>query len=249
MIDFHTHILSKMDDGAKDDSVSVDVLLQEKAQGVKKIVFTPHYYGMRSVESFFLSRKEAMARLLPQIPQGIETRLGAEVHITGVNDPPHETLCSLAIEGTKCVMFEFPFLSAWSNTLVDKVADLVQETGYKPVIAHAERYAEILKDPALLSEFADMGCYVQLTTGAFLDKTMRNFAFAALRQGLVHCLGTDAHDAERRAPKYQAAKETVYDAGYGEEWDRTQEIMRRLLAGETPKLPFGNVRKVFGFYR
>ena len=113
MIDFHTHILSGIDDGAKDDSVSVDILLQEKAQGVKKIVFTPHYYAKRSAESFLQDRANAALRIQPNIPQGIDVRLGAEVRIEGINDPSHETLCSLAIEGTKCVLFEFPFLSAW----------------------------------------------------------------------------------------------------------------------------------------
>ena len=45
MIDFHTHILPGIDDGAKDVSVSAAMLEMEKEQGVNEIVLTPHYYG------------------------------------------------------------------------------------------------------------------------------------------------------------------------------------------------------------
>ena len=42
MIDFHTHILPGIDDGAKDVSVSAAMLEMEKEQGVNEIVLTPH---------------------------------------------------------------------------------------------------------------------------------------------------------------------------------------------------------------
>ena len=45
MIDFHTHILPGIDDGAKDVSVSAAMLEMEKEQGVNEIVLTPHYYA------------------------------------------------------------------------------------------------------------------------------------------------------------------------------------------------------------
>jgi protein-tyrosine phosphatase len=242
--------LPHFDDGAKNTEMSVAMLNRLHEQGVKTVVLTPHYYGKKSSPTDFIHRRNAMFdRIKAQIPEGMDVRLAAELHFTGFNMPENDELCKLAIEGTRYILVEFPFTTKWTGELLNRLYDFIRETDCIPIIAHAERYAEILKEPALLSEFADMGCYVQLTTGAFLDKTLRNFAFAALRQGLVHCLGTDAHDIERRPPRYQAAKETVYDAGYGEEWDRVQDIMQRLLAGETPKLPFGNVRKVFGFYR
>ena len=179
----------------------------------------------------------------------MEIRLGAEVHITGVNDPPHESLCALAIEGTKCVLFEFPFLTEWSGGLIDAVGDFAADTGYKPIIAHAERYAEIRQEPSLLTAFAEMGCYVQLNTRAFLEKNSKGFAFAALKNGLVHCLGTDAHDAQIRRPDYEQAKLAVCAAGYGEEWENVQETMRKIWAGETPSVSFGMMKKTLGFYR
>jgi protein-tyrosine phosphatase len=248
MIDFHTHVLPTIDDGAKDDSVSADILRQENEQGVQTIVFTPHYYGKREWEYFLEIRQAAMDKIKPLIPLNMEVRLGSEVHITGVNDPSYDTLCALAIEGTKCVLFEFPFLTEWSINLMEKVADFISDTGYTPIIAHAERYREFLLNPALLGEFIRMGCYIQISTSAFLRKSTKKFAFAALKRGLVHCLGTDTHNAENRAPDYAAAKRAVYDKGCGEQWEQAQKLMERILSGETPHVAYIPLRKKWGFY-
>lgn len=248
MIDFHTHVLPAIDDGAKDDSVSADILRQENEQGVRTIVFTPHYYGKRELEYFLDIRQAALDTIKPLIPSNMKVRLGAEVHVTGVNDPSYDTLCAMAIEGTKCVLFEFPFLTEWSINLTEKVSDFITDTGYTPIIAHVERYTEFLKNPMLLTEFVRMGCYVQLSTGAFLAKSTKKFAFTALKKGLVHCLGTDTHDADNRAPDYALAKQAVYKAGYGAQWERVQKCMQRILQGETPHVAYIPMRRKWGIY-
>ena len=45
MIDFHTHILPLMDDGSKSIEESIKMLKMLSAQGVKRIVATPHFYA------------------------------------------------------------------------------------------------------------------------------------------------------------------------------------------------------------
>lgn len=248
MIDFHTHVLPNVDDGAKDEIVSEAILRQEYEQGVRRIVCTPHYYGKRKLDCFLRMRKEAERKIRGFVLPDTEIRLGAEVHITGVNDPPYDALCALAIEGTKCVLFEFPFLTEWSMNLPEKVAGFISETGYTPVIAHAERYTEFLKNPQRLADFIRMGCYVQLSTGAFLKRATRRFAVMALKKGLVQCLGTDAHNADTRAPDYAAAKEVAYKAGCRKQWDYVQNFMGRILSGETPHVAYTSMRKIGKLY-
>ena len=53
MIDFHTHILPGLDDGAKSVAISAGLLQMEADQGVKEIVFTPHYYAKKTVPRNF----------------------------------------------------------------------------------------------------------------------------------------------------------------------------------------------------
>lgn len=47
MIDFHTHILPGIDDGAKSLEESLSLLKMEQEQGVDTIVLTPHYFHER----------------------------------------------------------------------------------------------------------------------------------------------------------------------------------------------------------
>ena len=248
MIDFHTHILPNIDDGANSVAVSAQLLAMEAEQGVTEIVFTPHYYGKRTVEEFIALRENAVEQIRGSMPNGMKVRLGAEVYLTGINDPTDEMLCDLAIEGTKCVLVEFPFSTAWSDRLLERVNSFIADTGYTPVIAHVERYAEALASPSVVFELVRMGCLIQLNTRAFTEKSTRRFAFALLKHGLVHCIGTDAHDLENRAPDYLSAERAVEKVGFDAEWTELQWCMRMTLAGETIRKPFSPVRKFGKFY-
>ncbi len=233
MIDIHTHVLAHLDDGARDTATSVALLKAEIAQGVTQVVLTPHYYGKKHPPRRFLEKRQEMyEHLKAKIPQGIEVRLGAEVHFTGINVPDFDELCLLAIEGTKYILLEFPFTSVWEKSLLDTVADFISETGYTPIIAHVERYREALKKPAIVSELVHMGCLIQVNTSSFLEKSTRKFAFALLKHGLVHCIGSDSHDLGGRAPNHALVREELAKAGYLAEWERAQNIMRQVLEGE-----------------
>ena len=235
MIDIHTHILPHFDDGAKDTQIARQMLDAERAQGVKTVVITPHFYGKRySPQQFLKRRDEAFALIKDTFPEGVEVRLGAEVHFTGINLPDFEELCLLAIEGTKCLLLEFPFTTKWTKALMDMLSDFIDETGYTPIIAHIERYEEVRKRPAYVTELVNMGCLLQVNAQAFVDKKDRGFAFALLKRGLVHCIGSDAHDMEMRSPDLTEAKKAIEKAGFAEQWERSQEITAKILSGEQP---------------
>ena len=251
MTDIHTHILPHLDDGAKDSETSRALLQAEQQQGVTTVVFTPHFYGKRHSPTQFLEkRNKAFERIKAQIPQGMQTRLGAEVHFTGINIPEYSELCKLAIEGTNYILLELPFTSKWTGEITSLISDFVYETEYTPIIAHVERYSEVLKKPSILGDFVQMGCLIQVNAEAFLHTRDKKFAFALLKHGLVHCIGSDAHDLEERCPRIAEAKEAVGKAGYAEEWDRAQDIMKKVLANEKVEIPeYSSVKKFFGSYR
>jgi protein-tyrosine phosphatase len=250
MIDIHTHILPHIDDGAKDTATAREMLKMQSEQGVKTIVSTSHYYGRKhSPQRFLEKRSEAFARIKDALPQDMEVRLGAEVHFTGVNMPEADKLCLLAIEKTKYILMELPFTTKWSGGILHKLADFVYETGYTPIIAHVERYDEVLKKPSIVNDFVDMGCLIQVNAPAFLDKREKKLAFAMLKRGFVHCIGSDAHDLEGRASDFPAAKAAVERAGYADAWKRAEEIMTDVLADKPVRLDGGKpLKKIFGLY-
>ncbi len=250
MIDMHTHILPHIDDGAKDSATALTMLDMELSQGVDTIVFSPHYYGKsRSPKQFLETRQTMYEHIRSRIPLDIQTRLAAEVHFTGINPIENDDMCSLAIEGTEYVLVEFPFTTAWTASLLDRLSQFVYDTAYTPIIAHVERYQEVQKKPSLLTELLRMGCLLQVNTTSFLEKNEKKFAFTLLRNGYVHCLGTDAHDAEYRAPDYEKAKKAIQEAGYAAGFERLQENMRCILDNQSVELPeYRPIKKIFGMY-
>lgn len=250
MIDLHTHILPHMDDGAKNSATALEMLDMEIAQGVDTVVFTSHYYGKnRSPEKFLETRKMMYEHIKDRIPANVQTRLAAEVHFTGINPIENDAMCSLAIEGTEYVLVEFPFTTAWTKSLLDKLSQFVYDTGYTPIIAHVERYREARKNPSIIRDLVNMGCLLQVNTGSFLQKEDKNFAFALLKHGLVHCLGTDAHDVENRVPDYIDAKKVLEEKGFATDFERIQENMRLILENEKIDIPECRpMKKILGFY-
>lgn len=236
MIDLHTHILPGIDDGAADEGVSAEQLESLAAQGVDKVVFTSHYYGRkRSPRQFLEARAAAFEQIKGSVPRGTEACLGAEVHFSLQTAASNEALCSLAIGDTRYMLTELPFASDWNRGLWRRLEDFIADTDYVPVIAHVERYDEARKKPALLSELVEMGCLLQVNTRAFLEKSTKGMAFALLDHGLVHCLGTDTHNLDDRAPVYAEAKEAIEEAGFGDRFERIQENMAALLEDERIK--------------
>lgn len=249
MIDIHTHILPDLDDGAKNKEEAIEILQMLQAQGVLRVAFTPHYYGKKcSVEEFLTAREKAFIEIQDAIPNGLDVLLGAEVHLSGINDPSDERLCELAISGTKCVLVELPFFGKWSKTLFERLGDFVFDTGYTPIVAHIERYDAVRKTPSVVQRLIDAGCLVQVNTRAFYDKRTKRLAFSLLKKNMVHFLGTDAHDLVQRKPDYALAKQTVFEKGYQNAWERVQENMIKVLADERIDIKYKPFGKIFGIY-
>ncbi len=250
MIDIHTHVLPRFDDGAKDMDTAVTMMKSSLQQGVGTVVLTPHYYGKRfSPAQFLKQREDAFERLKPYIPEGLTVLQGTEVHFTGINLPPYEELCKLAIEGTKYILLEFPFTTAWTGMLTDRLADFINETGYTPIIAHVERYVEVVQEPRIVTDLVQMGCLIQVNAHSFIEKKTKHLTRALLKRGLVHCIGTDAHDMEERTPDMETAHQALVKAGFSVEWERAQKLMKAVVAGEQVCVETEKrVKKLFGRY-
>ncbi|MBQ2769013.1 MAG: hypothetical protein IJF44_03470 [Clostridia bacterium] len=251
MIDFHTHVLPRLDDGAKDSRAALAILQNEKQQGVTCVLCTSHYYGKKYAPEQFLTRRNAAyARIKEEVPEGVSLRLGAEVHFTGVNVAEYDELRRLCIEGTDYILIEFPFMQKWSGELFNRLADFMAETDCVPIIAHVERYREVLKNPAIINELLAMGCLLQVNTSAFLNRREKSLAFALLRRNAVHCIGTDAHDEGTRAPNWTETKAAIEKAGLLKEFEGVQQTMSRILANERVEVGLvPPIKKLFGKYR
>lgn len=248
MIDFHSHVLPKLDDGSKSVEMSVAMLEECKRQGITTVVCTPHYYGKsRSPKSFIEKRAACYSRLAPRIPAGMTLRLGAEVYFTEDTVVSYEDLALLCIEETRYIMIELPFTKKYDIRLFEKLEEFIAETGCIPLIAHVDRYPAVLRKPSILNRLIQMGCVLQINAEAFSVKGIKRFACAALKNGLVSVVGTDMHNTEDRAPNVLAYAEALKNLPKSAA-ERIAQEENAILAGEWLSVERKPIRKLFGKY-
>ena len=198
--DFHGHFLPGMDDGSQSVEESLQMLRAAKAQGIGKMVATPHYYSDETVDEFLARRQASWQKLKPAIeaekdlPQIV---LGAEVaYRQGLGHA--EDLEKLCIGNSRCLLLELPFVT-WDNMLFRDISALANVRGILPVIAHIDRYAN-LQTNKNMQRLLQQDVLIQMNAEAFLSWRSRGYGKAWLKNGLVHLLGSDCHNMTTRKP-------------------------------------------------
>lgn len=203
MLDIHLHILPGVDDGPatlEESLVLARALVQE---GVGAAIATPHSNDEypRYPVADIRARVHALQQVLDQ--QRIPLRLfaGNEVLIRSglVEDIQAGRVATL--NGSRYLLLEL-----W-NTMwlpeTDQVIFELQANGIVPIIAHPERYKTIQKDPERLAALIQQGALAQMTASSVLGihgNTVRHTAEVLVKQGLIHCVASDAHGMHRRPP-------------------------------------------------
>ena len=231
VIDFHSHILPKMDDGSKNIEMSLDMLRSARDMGVDAIVATPHFYGHRESISVFLERREHSWQCLSQAMEGEQlptVLLGAEVaFFSGLTQL--EELERLCANGTKTLLLEMPF-TTWTGYELDAVSALCLDGGYQVVLAHLERYFLLQRDERLIDSLLSLPLWVQINAEALLHIRHRGQWLKLFREGQAHLMGSDCHNLTNRPPNLAAGRKVLgRKAGTGvlEEMDK---LGGRLLA-------------------
>ena len=202
MVDIHCHILPDVDDGAEDMAEALEMARMAARCGVTDLVATSHFRGdtvgmdrMVLLYSQFRRLEEALLR------ENIPLRL----------HPGAEILCSwktveLAREGqlltigdTDYVLCEFPFDGNYSD--MDEILAGIAEAGYRPVVAHPERYGAIQQEPRRIQRWFRKGYVIQVNKGSILGSfgdRVQDTALWLLEMGFVHLIASDAHSCRRR---------------------------------------------------
>lgn len=246
--DFHSHILHGIDDGAKNISQSLGMLEMLEKSGVQNLVLSPHFYcGSTDMEKLLKKRAEAYEELKSEYKGNISLRLGAEIG-ANVKYNKFSALKKLAIDGGKYILLELPFQKDWSR-LGAWLVELIEETDLIPIIAHVEYYEQVLAKPQIVSDFIDMGCKIQVNATSFLDTGLQNLVFKLLETGHVHCIGSDAHNLERRPPKIGECFEKIESTLGGEYIDKINNSSNKILEGKIFTSHYKkSVKKFFGRY-
>ena len=217
MIDIHCHILYGVDDGSPDYETSCGMIDCLADEGVSAIIATPHYrhqmflYPVQQIEeAFFHLSAYAAARQITLFP-GCEYHVNHDIFSHLENGRVH------TLADTDYVLTEYSYTSELARIL-DYTQELVMR-GWRPIIAHAERYEVFQRKPRLAEEVIHQGAQIQVNADSVLGldgRGIRKCALKLLELGAVDYIASDSHDLDERAPHLEECRSLIRKR-FGEE--------------------------------
>ena len=205
-VDQHSHILYGLDDGVKTQEDSLAILRFLEEQGVSEVWFTPHV--MEDVPNTTEGIRARFEELKSVYRGGLRFHLAAEYMIDTLFE---ERLAArdLLTHGNDTVLVETsavaPPINLW------EVLETMRKAGYRPLIAHPERYRYMEK--ADYKRLHDMGCVLQMNLPSivgFYGESARERALDLLDKGWYSMVGSDCHRYRAIQAQY-AARELKKD--------------------------------------
>ena len=195
IVDFHSHILPRVDHGSTSIDMSLSQLKYAADVGVSRIIATPHFYpNVHYVDSFLQKRTAAYEKLesslTPDLPK---VRLGAEILICE-NLHNLDGLDSLCVQGTKTLLLELPRENHGFD-FTYTVLELISR-GYSIVLAHADRY-----NPKDVEKLIEVGAKIQLNADALTSLCIKCVYKNWMERKTVVALGSDIHLDDKKAYK------------------------------------------------
>jgi protein-tyrosine phosphatase len=207
LVDLHCHLLAGLDDGP--DTVDEAIVMCRMAweQGTRAIAATAHIHPRwpQSTPERILATTGQLAASLRKVELPLSVYPSAEVAIRPDIDMAWQRGELLGVAGRGYVLIEIPM-----DVFVD-IPDTItrlRARGVRPILAHAERYDELLHDPGAIETLIDLGALVQVTSRSISQPPDARFAAAIRRwveRGVVHLVGSDGHSTDQRPPEMASA--------------------------------------------
>lgn len=211
VVDFHTHVLPKIDDGSASVQESLALLRMEAEQGVRRVVATPHFYAqVDSVKPFLKRREAALSSLrdaMAVVPNLPRLSVGAEVHyFPGIGDA--EILSELTIDNGRFVLVEMP-MAFWTDKMYEDLRGIYDHLGLIPIVAHVDRYIGPLQSYGIPERLMDLPVIVQANASFFQRFSTKHMALRMLEKGQIHLLGSDCHNMKDRTVNIKQAIDLI----------------------------------------
>ncbi|HNQ39887.1 MAG: capsular biosynthesis protein [Candidatus Cloacimonas sp.] len=195
MIDIHTHLLPNIDDGSKSLDDSLRQLWQMTEGGIKRVYLTAHYfrghyqYSRQEYDEKFntIVNKAKEAGIDLDIQPGFEIYLQPDI----LEDIKTQ---NLTLGKSSYILLESD-LNGLPNDFYNNIFPLLR-AGYKPILAHAERYVSIMQKPSRAENLIYRNIYLQTNAGSLLglygDK-VKSTAWILVNKGWTHFIASDDH--------------------------------------------------------
>ncbi|CAN5233760.1 capsular polysaccharide biosynthesis protein [soil metagenome] len=196
--DVHSHFIPGIDDGAQTMKDSIELLKAIEDMGYRKVITTPHV-----MSDFFRNSKTIISTGLEQVraaakAEGINLEIDAAAEYYLDYDLERKlTEERLLTFGTDYLLFEVSYMNAPDN--LDQFIFQLQTNGYRPVLAHPERYPFwFSKNLEQFEKLKSKGVLFQMNinalTGHYSPAT-KKVAEQMIDNGWYEFIGSDCHHA------------------------------------------------------
>lgn len=212
-VDMHIHILPGVDDGAQNMEMSMEMIRVAAENNIGVMVLTPHNNAAHRCVS-----PEGQLRRMDLLQNEIYDA-GYDIGLYPGNELMYDYSLpqrlnegrAMTLAGSDYCLVEF-YPTEQLSYIREGLRSL-QAEGYLPVLAHCERYVNLVKDREALEELVRSGIYLQVNANSILPHGMfdatAKFVNRLLEDELVSFVCTDAHRPTGRAPLMMEAAERV----------------------------------------
>ena len=195
-VDIHSHLLPGIDDGAKDLNYSIELILKMRSYGIKNFITTPHVLG-----NVYPNSSETIKNKLEEVKKELQNRNITDITIRAAAEYMMDEQFSKRLAkddiltlNDHLILVEMSYFNAPIN-LYEILFD-IQLKGYKPVLAHPERYNFYHSDFNNYYKLKNAGCLFQLNLLSLTEqygKHVQKTSYKLLKEGIYDFVGSDTH--------------------------------------------------------
>lgn len=220
IFDIHNHSIWGVDDGARDFETSMAMFEMAYKSGITDIILTPHNKPDRRNVYY-----QEMLNIIEKIKKELKDR-HIEINLYPGNEIYYRMDIAERIQVGKAftmatsnyILLEYYPTDEWAY--IKRGIDDMMSNGYIPIIAHVERYQNVISNLERVQEIIDKGAYIQVNASSVMGEIgwqYKRVCKQLLNKGMVSFIATDAHDTKKRVPKLDACIKYV-SKKYGQEY-------------------------------
>lgn len=198
-IDMHSHILPSLDDGSENMEVALSLAKGMYKRGYKKIIVSPH------IMKGYYNNDEEKIRLKVKMLAGNLENEGVDLKVDYAAEYYldqhfmaflHSNQKPITIgRNTNFVLIETSFVEQFQTLL--SCIDALLNIGYRPVLAHPERYIYLEESNNRFEKLQNLGVLFQVNINSlagYYSKQAKLKAEHLIQRDMVSFLGTNCHN-------------------------------------------------------
>ena len=219
-VDIHSHIIFGADDGVSSLTEAIELLKLDREEGAEAVFATPHY-GIENIytpeASGVMQKFELLKeRAAEEVPE-VDLYLGTEWYCAFELGRRIRQRKAFRMNGTDYVLVEFKEYEEEHESPEKIFGNLMElkSQGFRPILAHAERYRALQEDWDRAKEIWEAGILLQVNAYDLdlnLSLKTKNLAQWLAKRRMVSFIGSDMHGlSPKRTPRMAEGIRWLYE--------------------------------------